>query len=288
MKKKIIIGLILSISVTIATLAGSQPVYATTIVNKKCTGFNYSGKTTPKKYCAHYLYSNNTTVKSACPVAGSKGNCQDKVRQNLYGNSASGMTTEQLNSNLDSYASSVADILISTNMEYCESLGNGTATTECEKSSSWRDYYYEDYDATIAPSPSSPSSPSKPSDGDDDGDGSTGNGEVASVAEGSCASILTAFCNDDGIESIIRMIVAILTGAVVVAGTVGIIICGFLWMTARDNEAQVAQAKKRMMDIVIGIIAWVLLAFVANLFIPKSSSDIESDLGVTNSKGVQG
>ena len=288
MKKKIIIGLVLFISVTIAALAGSQPVYATTIVNNKCTGFNYNGKTTPKKYCAHYLYSKNTTVKSACPVAGTKGNCQDKVRQNLYGNQAPGMTTEQLNSNLDSYASSIADILISTNMEYCESQGNSTAITECEKSAAWRDYYFEDYYASITPT--SPSNPSKPSDGDDDGDGdsSTGSGEVASVAEGSCASILTAFCNDDGIESIIRMIVAILTGAVVVAGTGGIIICGFLWMTARDNEAQVAQAKKRMMDIVIGIIAWVLLAFVANLFIPKSSSDIETDLGVTNSKGVQG
>jgi hypothetical protein len=65
---------------------------------------------------------------------------------------------------------------------------------------------------------------------------------------------------------------------IVVAGTVGIIICGFLWMTARDNEGQVVQAKKRMLDIIIGIIAWVLLALLANLFIPKKSTDIEDDI----------
>ena len=76
----------------------------------------------------------------------------------------------------------------------------------------------------------------------------------------------------------------------VVAGTIGIIICGFLWMTARDNEAQVAKAKKRMIDIVIGIVAWILLALIANLFIPKDSTKIQSDAGisVTNSKEYKG
>ena len=73
------------------------------------------------------------------------------------------------------------------------------------------------------------------------------------------------------------------------AGTIGIILCGFMWMTARDNEAQVAQAKKRMLDIVIGIIAWVLLALIANLFIPKSSDKIEDDLSYINSsKEIKG
>lgn len=120
-------------------------------------------------------------------------------------------------------------------------------------------------------------------DSDTNSDSSTtgGDGSIADVSEGQCTSILPGgWCDGkDGIGSIINMIVSILTGAVVVAGTIGIIICGFLWMTARDNEAQVAMAKKRMLDIVIGIVAWVLLALIANLFIPKTSSDIESDMG---------
>lgn len=120
-------------------------------------------------------------------------------------------------------------------------------------------------------------------DSDTNSDSSTtgGDGSIADVSKGQCTSILPGgWCDGkDGIGSIINMIVSILTGAVVVAGTIGIIICGFLWMTARDNEAQVAMAKKRMLDIVIGIVAWVLLALIANLFIPKTSSDIESDMG---------
>ena len=106
--------------------------------------------------------------------------------------------------------------------------------------------------------------------------------KVAPILDGDCTTgvLSSEWCDGkDGIGSIINMIVSILTGAVVVAGTVGIIICGFLWMTARDNEAQVAMAKKRMLDIVIGIVAWVLLALIANLFIPKSSGDIQTDIG---------
>lgn len=119
------------------------------------------------------------------------------------------------------------------------------------------------------------------SDTNSDSSATGGDGSIADVSEGQCTSILPGgWCDGkDGIGSIINMIVSILTGAVVVAGTIGIIICGFLWMTARDNEAQVAMAKKRMLDIVIGIVAWVLLALIANLFIPKTSSDIESDMG---------
>ena len=101
------------------------------------------------------------------------------------------------------------------------------------------------------------------------------------VDAGDCTSILpSSWCNSkDGISSVVSMVIAILTGAVVIAGTIGIIICGVMWMTAADNEGQVVMAKKRILDIVIGVVAWVLLALLANLFIPKSSYDIEKDLG---------
>ena len=71
-----------------------------------------------------------------------------------------------------------------------------------------------------------------------------------------------------------------MTGAVVVAGTIGIIICGVLWMTARDNEAQVATAKRRLLEIVIGIVAWGLISVLINFLIPQEESTTNSIVGV--------
>lgn len=104
---------------------------------------------------------------------------------------------------------------------------------------------------------------------------------VADPPKGSCASILTGFCDEDGtsdLGGIIGMIITILTGLIVVAGTIGIIICGFLWMTARDNEVQVLKAKKRISEIVVGLAIWVLLALLANLFLPRNTGDIEENI----------
>ena len=151
-------------------------------------------------------------------------------------------------------------------------------------STSWADAKKKAEDKYAGNNSGTPSSGTPSSgDGNTTGDGNTsgGDGTIADVNKGSCATILTAFCDDAGnadIGGLIGLVITILTGMIVVAGTVGIIICGFLWMTARDNEGQVVQAKKRMLDIVIGIIAWVLLALLANLFIPKKSSDIEDDI----------
>ena len=63
----------------------------------------------------------------------------------------------------------------------------------------------------------------------------------------------------------IKFIVDLLTGGVVVVGTIGIIVCGYIYMTARDNEAQVAKAKKRMVEIVIGIVVFVAIDLIVNL-----------------------
>ena len=135
---------------------------------------------------------------------------------------------------------------------------------------------------------------SSSSDKSEDDSSAATNSEITEVKKGSCASILKSFCSEDGtvdLGGLLGMIITVLTGVIVIAGTVGIIICGFLWMTARDNEVQVAMAKKRMLEIVIGIVAWALLALVGNLFIPKSSTDIESnvdgDTGIDKIKPVE-
>lgn len=89
-----------------------------------------------------------------------------------------------------------------------------------------------------------------------------------------CANLLTGFCNGDGddILNLIKLVVEILTAGVIVAGTVGIIWCGFLMLSARDNEAQVAQAKKRLVDIVIGVIVFGLAGTVITLILPSGNT----------------
>ncbi len=96
--------------------------------------------------------------------------------------------------------------------------------------------------------------------------------QLAEAEEGECTSLLpNSWCskdNGDGIFEIIHMVVRILVAGVGVVGTIGIIWCGFIILSARDNEAQVAQAKRRLIDIVIGIAIFGLAGLLVELFLP--------------------
>lgn len=121
--------------------------------------------------------------------------------------------------------------------------------------------------------------PDNPSGGDS-GSGSSSAGSLDTDVPGSekCSTLFpNEWCSADGIGSILTFVVAVLTGTVVVAGTVGIIICAVLILTARDNEQQLATGKKRLMEVVIGMIAWIMLSVLVNLFIPKTSKKIETE-----------
>lgn len=137
----------------------------------------------------------------------------------------------------------------------------------------------------------------KSKNGSDGGSGSGGSeggsggeskkGEETPAKTGNCTSILPAsWCNkdnpesleEDGIIKMVKFVISVMTGAVVVAGTIGIVICGVLWMTARDNPTQISTAKRRLLEIVIGMIAWGLIAVLINFFIPQSEATTESKL----------
>ena len=107
-----------------------------------------------------------------------------------------------------------------------------------------------------------------------------------------CTSILPdSYCNGDegeGIKSVVMMVINILTAGVLVAATVGLIWCGYLILTARDNESQVSTARKRMIEIAIGLIAWVLSAALANLIIPGGDQTGKlGEMGVIVTEVVQ-
>ena len=55
------------------------------------------------------------------------------------------------------------------------------------------------------------------------------------------------------------------------AATIGIVVCGVMIVTARDDPAQVQKARKRMIEIAIGLVAWVLIEILIQFVIPGGS-----------------
>ena len=53
------------------------------------------------------------------------------------------------------------------------------------------------------------------------------------------------------------------------AAVIGVVIAGILYLTARDNEAQVAKAKTRLIEVAIGLVAWALLFTLLQWLIPN-------------------
>lgn len=69
----------------------------------------------------------------------------------------------------------------------------------------------------------------------------------------------TNILNDEGLEGLVKLAVGILTAGIWITGVAAITVVGIQIMTARDNAAQVAQGKKRLLEIVIGIALFTLM-----------------------------
>lgn len=82
--------------------------------------------------------------------------------------------------------------------------------------------------------------------------------------------------NGEGIMDVLKLVLTILVYGLGVLATLGVVIAGIMYMTARDNEQQVAKAKKRLIEIVIGLIAWALMYSVLNWLIPGGWSGLVS------------
>lgn len=82
-------------------------------------------------------------------------------------------------------------------------------------------------------------------------------------------------CYCAGPKGVIRIGLDVFTGLIAVAGTIGIVIAGVMYMTSRDNEEQVVKAKKRLVNTIIGIICFCLLDVIANFILPTGLTDNE-------------
>ena len=71
------------------------------------------------------------------------------------------------------------------------------------------------------------------------------------------------------IGDILKLILNVLIYGMGAAATIGVIIAGIQYLTARDNEAQVAAAKRRLIEVVIGLIAWAAMYTLFRILIPN-------------------
>ena len=62
-----------------------------------------------------------------------------------------------------------------------------------------------------------------------------------------------------GIFLILNIILTVMTFGVGILGTLGIVVAGIQYLTAKDNEQQVMKAKMRILHIVIGMALWATL-----------------------------
>lgn len=74
--------------------------------------------------------------------------------------------------------------------------------------------------------------------------------------------------NGGNIFKILNTILTILTYGVGIAGTLGIVISGIQYLTAKDNEQQMVKAKSRLINIVIGLAAYAFMWAFLQWLIP--------------------
>lgn len=79
------------------------------------------------------------------------------------------------------------------------------------------------------------------------------------------------YCDDGeggGVYTILNIALTILTFGVGIAATAGLIICGIKYATSGTNEAQATNARRRIFEIVIGLIAYALMYLALQWLIP--------------------
>lgn len=288
-KIRIIIAAIVAISGVATLLAPAGEASAATAW---CTLENGEYQEHFAKYCARAIVgdhkdtkitetyqtgynTNSTQTYTVATWCGSyKTVCKKIIKDHLsYNNNSSTAPTK------DYFVDMIYDVIkggVSKADPCASSKANSGAYESCKKGS-W-EYYYKD---------SSQAGGSNTGGGSGGGSGESKKGEEDPAKTGNCTSILPAsWCNkenpeslgESGIVKMVKFVISVMTGAVVVAGTIGIIICGVLWMTARDNQTQVATAKRRLLEIVIGMVAWGLIAVLINFFIPQTEAKTNEDL----------
>ena len=98
------------------------------------------------------------------------------------------------------------------------------------------------------------------------------------------ANILTGCAeSDDGIMCIIELVRDILSIGVGILGVIGISVVGIQYLTAGGNEEKTRKAKRRMFEIVLGLVVYAVLAALVSFLGINSESSSGSDSGSSGS-----
>ena len=84
-----------------------------------------------------------------------------------------------------------------------------------------------------------------------------------------------SFCDDaatndgQGIKDMLSLVVDIMTAGVGVLGVIGVVIVGIQYLTASGSEEKTRKAKRRLIEIVIGVAAFLLIGAVIKFLMPS-------------------
>ncbi|MBO7657260.1 hypothetical protein J6S55_01270 [Candidatus Saccharibacteria bacterium] len=95
-------------------------------------------------------------------------------------------------------------------------------------------------------------------------------GKKAAILEG-CYAEGEKSENGAGIICVINLVIDILSVLIGVVGVIGIVIVGIQYLTAGGNEEQTRKAKRRLFEIVIGLMAYVLIYALLKWLLPGFS-----------------
>lgn len=87
-----------------------------------------------------------------------------------------------------------------------------------------------------------------------------------------------------GIFTVLDLVLQILAGGVGIAAVIGISISGVMYLTAKDNEAQVTKAKSRIFNIVIGVVAFVIIYAGLVFLLPNFNPNLAGCSKASNSE----
>ena len=86
-----------------------------------------------------------------------------------------------------------------------------------------------------------------------------------------------------GVYMLLDSIIEILTYGIAILATIGLIVAGITYMTAKDNPSQVIKAKRRIVDIVLGLITYALLWSILNFVLPGGNFNNSTQCGEATS-----
>ena len=95
-----------------------------------------------------------------------------------------------------------------------------------------------------------------------------GESQRAAILTGCAEEEGTEEGNGKGIMCVVRLVVNIMSVLVGVVGIIGIVIVGIQYLTAGGNEDQTRKAKRRLFEIIIGLVAYAFIYAIAQWILP--------------------